>query len=65
MLTILVQIAMGIVAGAVCQLVGIPLIFTVPICILAAWWIGKDMANLDPIKKETDAMFASVQKKLR
>ena len=64
MLAIIMQLAMGAVVGAVCQLAGANVLVTIILSCVAAYWIGKDCDNLDPVKKETDAMIASVRSKL-
>lgn len=64
MLAIVMQLAMGAVVGAVCQLAGANIFVTAILSVIAAFWIGKDCDKLDPVKKETDAMIASVRFKL-
>lgn len=64
MFAIIMQLAMGAVVGAVCQLAGLNVFITIILSILAAFWIGRDCDNLDPVKKETAAMLTAVRFKL-
>jgi hypothetical protein len=64
MFAIIMQLAMGAVVGAVCQLADINIFITGILSLLAAFWIGRDCDKMDPVKKETDAMLTSVRSKL-